>query len=486
MKNLCCLLLMSIMFIPNLVHAGLFEDALSGDEETSKIDTESGEEADAPSSSSGFAASAGGFNFELNGYLRGDLYVGKMPDEEAAEVKSGFGEAALKLRVRKNPYGDAYGELRFRSGYESGEMKFVPDLREAYLNIYAGPFDFRLGHQIVVWGRADGFNPTDNLTPKDSSSRSPNEDDRRIANFGLRTFLNLDPVRIEAVWMPFFRESKLPDFPLSENIVMREAVYPDTNLKNGTMAARLHLETPSFDMSLSYLYGHSNTPALLLKEVDLSNGFPPTVGVALTAYRHQVIGFDFSASVKDWFGLRGEAAYKRPWENSSNSYVPEQDIQYVLGIDREFANGNASFILQYIGKYVFDWQKRETLEIPTDSTQVPQALIMSFAASPENTIDKGIIAPKNSMIAGQTEEVQHSVSLRLEGKFLHETLKLEAVGLLNISTLEWMLRPKLTYDISDGFSFLVGGEIFMGPDDSFYGSIDEMQSAGYVEAIMYF
>ena len=62
-------------------------------------------------------------------------------------------------------------------------------MREAYVNAYLGPFDLRLGKQIIVWGRADALNPTNNLTPVDFRIRSPLEDDIRLGNVGARAFL---------------------------------------------------------------------------------------------------------------------------------------------------------------------------------------------------------------------------------------------------------------------------------------------------------
>ena len=121
--------------------------------------------------------------YELNGYLRGTLFVGKIPDETGAEIKSGYGEASLKLRLRKQGFGDAFAEVRFRAGHEFQKTVSEINLREAYVNAYVGPFDFRIGHQVVVWGRADGWNPTDNITPKNMLIRSPIEDDRRLAIF---------------------------------------------------------------------------------------------------------------------------------------------------------------------------------------------------------------------------------------------------------------------------------------------------------------
>ena len=149
-------------------------------------------------------------SYDLSGYVRGDLFVGKVPGFSQGIVKAGYGELALKLRAKKEPYGDAFAEARFRYGLEGEEQRLLVDLREAYVSAYAGPLDLRIGQQIIIWGRADAFNPTNNVTPFDLRVRSPVEDDRRVGNVGARAFLNLSPVRLEGIWMPLYVPSELP------------------------------------------------------------------------------------------------------------------------------------------------------------------------------------------------------------------------------------------------------------------------------------
>ena len=142
--------------------------------------------------------------FTLNGYVRGDMFIGKVQDQNAAEMKATYGELSLQLRTAKSPYGDGFADARIRYGLQGDAQGTFIDLREAYVNTYLGPFDLRLGQQIIVWGRADALNPTNNLTPVDFRIRSPLEDDIRLGNVGARAFLRLGPVRLEGVWMPIY------------------------------------------------------------------------------------------------------------------------------------------------------------------------------------------------------------------------------------------------------------------------------------------
>ena len=72
--RICCLIFMLLFSAP--LHAqSLFEDAVSGD-------------AEKPDSTQKKP-------YELNGYVRGVFYGGKVPENDEAEMKSGYGEAAI-------------------------------------------------------------------------------------------------------------------------------------------------------------------------------------------------------------------------------------------------------------------------------------------------------------------------------------------------------------------------------------------------------
>ena len=124
--------------------------------------------------------------FELNGYARSVVFGGKVHKKNKAEIKSVYGEASLKLRVPKKGFGSGFAEIRFRKGNEFNEYVSELNLREAFVNTYVGSFDFSIGHQIIAWGRADGINPTDNISPKNMIIRSLDEDDKKEGNFLIR------------------------------------------------------------------------------------------------------------------------------------------------------------------------------------------------------------------------------------------------------------------------------------------------------------
>jgi hypothetical protein len=420
-----------------------------------------------------------GLPFDFNGYVRGDAFIGKMPDAQAAEMKAAYGELSLKIQTKKLKYGDAFAEARLRYGLQQGSRIQLVDLREAYVNLYTGPLDIRLGQQIIVWGRADAVNPTNNLTPSDLRVHSPNEDDRRVGNFAARAFLNFQPIRIEGAWVPLYLPSEIP-LTLPDGAQLVAPNYPNFNVKNSTVAGRVHLELPAFEMSASYLYGYAPMPGLEYAGTFTAGSPDAHVDIRRRPYNHQVIGGDFSTTVADWLGVRGEVAYRLPMHWQTRDYAPNPDVMYVLGFDHTF--DTVSVIAQYVGKYTIKWRappppgsygvddlRRIGTEV--DATTIP----LVADAVPR------AIYPHNQQLFGQEEHIQHMASLRVEWLALHQTLSMSALGLVNFSTGEWVAFPRVAYQFTDALTGTVGAELYEGPHDTLFGSISGELSAGYAE-----
>jgi hypothetical protein len=438
-------------------------------------------------------AAPGGF--QLHGYVRGDMFGGKVNGVQAAELKSGYGELSLIARTPKETYGDAFAEARIRYGLQGdGSQATVVDLREAYTNIYAGPFSLRLGQQIIVWGKADALNPTSNLTPVDFRAKSPLEDDIRLGNPGARAFLNFSPLRLEGVWMPIYLPTQLPSVALPQYVYYTTPKYPSLDLRNGTEAARLHLQLAAIEMSVSYLHGYALLPGLTRSGLTLTydpmtnpNGTspPPSVLISRTAYEQQVFGFDFSTALGELMTLRGEVAYRKPYNygrvnpdsGASDGHVAYPDLQYVLGVDHNF--GSLSIILQYMGRYVVDWRKQAgpmaAISAATLETELPSNSYIVSQAVDET------LAKTNQILFSQTAQVQHLGTLRFEWLGAHDTLSISSLVMYNVTTKEWVVTPRIGYHFSDAVIAYAGAQVFHGPADTLFGLIDAELSTGYVE-----
>jgi len=461
--------------------AGAADAGPAAETESSSVEPEASGSAglfEQSQSSASASAGTGTDAFKLSGYVRGDMYLGKVTGVSQGDIKAGYGEAALVARTKKELYGDGFAELRLRYGMQGEpQQQATVDIREAYVNTYLGPVDLRLGKQIVVWGRADLLNPTNNLTPFNLRARSPIEDDRRVGNVGARAFLRLAPVRLEGVWMPMYVATELPPVDLPLYVSYTDPNYPKPELDKALLAGRVHLELPGFEMSASYLHGYAPLPGLTLSSVTVDPN-NPSILIARTAYKQQVVGFDFSTAIGDILAIRGEAAYRRPYDYKNLINAPKPDLQYALGGDHTF--GSVSVIVQYLGRYAFDWAK-ETGPLMTLNTDSIKADPTQFLINAATDAVNAQLAKTNQILFSQTAKVQHLATLRIEWLMAHDTLSLSALGMVNFTTKEWLAAPKLGYRLSDTLTVTVGAEILTGPRDTLFGMVDQKMSAGYAE-----
>jgi len=411
---------------------------------------------------------------EIGGFVRGELFLGKAPGEDKGEWKQGGGELALTFRGRQGNLGEGFAELRLRETAGSDGPEQELELRDAYVATWLGPLDLKLGNQIIVWGRADGINPTNNLTPYDMGRRSADEDDRRLANLALRTDLHLGTLRLEGVYVPLFKPSAFPAFELPSPLVLDSPLWPDTAFENGIQAVRLHYEGSILEASLSYLYGFSTFPGIEYRGID-TNG----LHVGFRAYRHQVLGLDFSTTLGDYLGLRGEAAWRRADGGGEKTYTPLTDLRYVFGLDRELVT-DLNLVVQYSGRYVFAWEALPSL--PGGAGSPDPALL---ALLPESALLEQIRS-KNRMLNGQLDRLSHGVVGRLQWALLQETLNLELAGLYTLTTEELMLRPSLVHDLADALEVRWGATVYRGPEGTLFGLIDERQSEVFAELRAWF
>ncbi len=382
----------------------------------------------------------------LSGSLRGAYWSSSRDLEDGAHF---FGSS---LWLKANPKLGSNVSL-LAEGWVRNQDLFHEDatdgaLREAFLNANFKDVDLRIGKQLIVWGRADRINPTDNLTPRDFTLLVPEDDDQRLGAVAARATYYLGGVGLTGIWLPHFRPHTIP-IQRVPGVGLRERLPSD---QLGQWAARIEQTGKAVDWSLSYFDGFD-----LFPDISVADAGPTFVDLLLKHHRIRVAGTD-AATTLGRFGLRAEAAYTLTEDTKGDDpRVKNPFFFLVLGGDRtflEYLNVN----LQYLFRYVFHHRP---------ARDIPDPLQRS-------------VAIQEAAIANQVDRVQHGLSLRVSHKWLNETLEGEVASVLFFTRLDYVVRPKLIYALTDRWKVTVGADIFRGDPQSFLGRLRD-NSTAYAE-----
>lgn len=405
---------------------------------------------------------------EFNGFARGSAYGGS----EYYDYSSVFGEFCLQGKLsHANTF--LYSDLRFRGGVNFDEEYVKLQLREVYAGYNSDKFDLFLGNQIIAWGRTDGFNPTNNITPNDYFFLTSDMDDQKLSNFMLRLKYRFSSaIDIELIGIPLYLPSnyRFDLFDLGEGVSFDEAALPEKSFGNGSVATRLNFEFSKIGFSVSWFRGYDPFYGFNVDTVDFATGEPVVTNTA-TPYRKNTLGADFTLPLNSWI-LRAEAAYKLTDNYEQIMYIPNPDIAYVFGVEHVF--WGVTTILQYVGKYTLDYTE---LQVPVLSDPFDPLAQMQYAVE----MIEYESALFNRKMFYQQEETNHAIMLLLSKAIAYDTWNIELGGYYNITSEELMIRPRVTWRISDALAASIGGSYMSGQDKSIFDYSAPVLSGAFLE-----
>jgi len=424
----------------------------------------------------GKANSSSGSPLTLSGYTRGAGYFNLMENQDP-KLQSLYGESSLKLRVAAGTHGMAFTDIRFRTGTEYGQNLTELDIREAYADISFWKFDLRLGKQISSWGRADGFNPTDNLTPRNYFVRSSDPDDMRMGNIMARVRLTpFEFLRLEADIVPWYTPSlyRFDLVEMPEFVTITGPIHPGFLWDKSTAAFKADLIFSKIEGSISWFSGYDAMPVLGVGSLPA----PPFTDFTLTLnqnpFRQQTLGADL-ATILFKTGIRGEFAWKKPVEpDQPDPLLPAEEFQWAFSLDREI--GAFRVIAAYNGKFIPDF-------IPANP---PAAFDPALLANPEvwgqlGAMLTGQIGYYNRILLDQTHEWSHTCLIRPSVSLFHETLEIEVAALYNLTTKEYLIYPKVIWKVADGAEAMIGYQYYYGDDNTRFHWIQSVFNGPFAE-----
>jgi len=325
------------------------------------------------------------------------------------------------------------------------------ELRELFIDFFAGPVFLKAGKQQTVWGKTDGLKLLDVVNPQNFREFVLDEfEDSRIPLWSLMAEVPVGEIMVQAVWIPDKTYHKLPaegsDFRFRApkfsvdidihgqdgfEVVINPIKRPDNFIGDSDAGLRLSTFWKGWDLTLNYLYHYHDIPVVTRSiEVDPT----PKVVVNQGYRRSHLTGFTFSNAFDD-LTLRGETA---------------------LSFDRHF----------------------RTVE-QSDPDGIKKAHTLDYAIGLDwFGLDDMLISAQlfqNWTLGKKTESlfrnrVDTRLSLLMERMFMNDRLELEmlAVGRIN----DGFVRPKLTYQWKSNINVWLGFDGFWGDREDLIGQFD--------------
>ena len=443
MKKLQVLIIISCIVF-NAFSQGLFESSTESKKEQSKS------------------------NLSLNGFVRASTYGGV----EGYDLTSTFAEIAFQPQYIN---GAAFfkSDLRVRSGvfFDEKEQKVI--LKELYGGYRSDALDVLAGYQIINWGRTDGFNPTNNITPNDYFFLTANANDQKLSNLMLRLKYRIkSDIELELIGIPYYSPSvyRYELFDMGENVTFTKNPFADRSLENGTLAARLNFDLPSVGWSLSYFRGHDPYHGFDVQAVDWSSGLPMITNTPANFHK-STLGADIALPMGNWI-VRAEAAYNITENPDNKMFIPASDLAYVFNVEKTVAG--VMIIGQYIGKFSPDFA---ALPLPQLTDPMNPLMQMKYANEMIDYENRQF----NRRIFNQQEKTNHAASLTLSKSFGYDAWNVECTAFYNFTSDEWMIRPSLQWKINDALIATVGGNYMAGDSKTLFGYSSKVMNGAFAE-----
>ena len=316
-------------------------------------------------------------------------------------------------------------------------------LRENYLDIGAGDWDFRLGRQQIVWGEMVGLLFGDVVSAKDMRHFVlPEFDILRIPQWAARAEYFKGDFHAEMIWIPYTSYDNIGKpgaqfydytiIPYGENTVFLSEKIPTRNLSNTNYGLRLSVLQDGWDVA-AFAYSSMSVAPTFYREIVA--GPQPTV---VYQARHERIDQYGSTVAKDLGSmvLKGEAVYTRGQKyevanlSTPDGLVEQNTLTWVVGLDfSQFTDTRIN--VQLFQNHFFD---------------------------------------HNPDIVPATNE--NGYSLLVNRKF-GDRIEAQALYIASFNRNDWMLRPRVSWNFEKNWDLAVGVDIFDGPRLGFFGRYDD-------------
>lgn len=357
--------------------------------------------------------------------LRADAWSGerRLTDRHGVAGASAWGTARLKA-------GDA-GQLVANGWVRGGIQAGGPHarVRELYWRASLGPVDAKVGRQVIAWGRADGLNPTDNLTPRDFTLLVPDDGDARYGNEAVNAAVTTAAGVVSAIWFPRAAHHTIPLAPIAGVRYIGEK-----RERRSQWAVKWDWTGDGIDGSLSYFKGADPMPTLRARGMSADG-----VQVLLDHQPVRVLGADVSM-VRGTTVWRAEAAWTRTDSDGPLDFNHKKpQLWLVAGAEVDLGDG-ATLGLQAALQHVEDFARPDAVASPVGRE----------------------LAWRQMATSAQTASTQGGIVWRVAKRARNDALLAELNGVAFWPDRNGLARARVSYAVNDHVQVHTGLDYYYG------------------------
>ena len=345
------------------------------------------------------------------------------------KLEAGSGDSALAVVVKSELFHDAVDE---RGG---------TTLREGYVDYAHDAWDVRVGRQIITWGVGD-LVFTNDVFPKDYAaffSGRPLEYLKRGVD---AVDVNYQSAKLSAELVAVPAGLFAPDnLPPRERFfqfdpfpgLRRESNEPAGRLANTEIALRLHRSIADTEVAFYAYRGYWRSGAFAPDDPETpmrAIRFFPRLTVVGASARRRGLGGVWSAEV-GYYDSRDDPRGDDPTIENSQT-------RFLIAYQRQLASDFTASI-----EYYSEWMRDYAADRRTRSAGFPAR-----------------------------RELRDLFGLRLTKLLRYQTLKLSLFTFYSPVARDFFANPEVSYQFTDHLSATLGGNIFGGPAETFFGQLD--------------
>ena len=324
------------------------------------------------------------------------------------------------------------------------DQQLEKSVRETYMDLSAGDWDFRLGRQQIIWGEMVGLFFADVVSAKDLREFVlPEFDVLRIPQWALRSEYFKGDFHGEAIWIPYPSYDEIgvpgsefypypPPPPPGYGMVITGEHRPAGSLADSNYGLRLSDLINGWDLSAIYYSSMDSSPTFFREVVTAP---VPAFVYSPDHKRIRQIGGTLSKGYTDT--------------------VLKVEMVYTSG--RRFAVNRLSDIDGVVQRGSLDYAVGLDYNLPRNSRLNVQFFQRWF---PDH--DSAMLAKR----------VESGTSFYLSGKFMDGNVEPQLLVIASLSRGDWMARPKVVWTLNGNWRWVLGTDLFGGSRRGLFGQYD--------------